>query len=91
MSNYELREGQVTLFKNKNKQEGDNKPDLQGNGLYEGKKIKIAAWLKTSKNGGTKYYSLKIQPDNYNGGNQQAQVGGMEGTPVDNDPNLGIL
>jgi hypothetical protein len=59
---YEERDGQGTLFVNKRKQEGDNKPDREGTCTIDGTKYRIAGWLKTPKNGGDKFLSLKIQP-----------------------------
>ena len=57
---YELREGQGSLFRNKRKEPGDNKPDRQGDCLIGGVKYKIAGWLKGERDG--QFLSLKITP-----------------------------
>lgn len=53
---YEQNPNSGSLFKN-TKKNAPNQPDYEGNALIGGKTYRIAAWLKTSKNG-TKYMSL---------------------------------
>lgn len=55
---YEKKEGQGSLFVNDKK--NDKQPDFVGEGLFEGKTIKISAWKKVSK-GGKHYLSLSLQ------------------------------
>lgn len=79
---YELREGQGSLFKNTYKKEGDKTPDYRGTALFNGKKIKVAAWIKEGKNG--KFFSLSIQKDTDFGGehkNEPLAEGTKESNP----------
>lgn len=57
---YEQREGCGTLFKNRNYEEGGNKPYYRGDILINGTTMEIAAWVKEGKNG--KFLSLKATP-----------------------------
>lgn len=47
------------LFKN---DKGDNpaRPDYTGTVTVEGKKYRLAAWIRESKNGGNKFLSIKL-------------------------------
>jgi hypothetical protein len=56
MSNYQMQEGQVTLFKNN--KTTNNAPDYTGDGMYKGQKVRLAFWIKEGKQG--KYLSGKI-------------------------------
>ena len=53
---YEQNPNSGSLFRNE-KKNAPNQPDYEGNALVGGKTYRIAAWIKTSKNG-TKYMSL---------------------------------
>lgn len=53
---YEQNSNSGSLFRNE-KKNAPNQPDYEGNALVNGKTYRIAAWIKTSKNG-TKYMSL---------------------------------
>lgn len=53
---YEQNPNSGSLFRNE-KKNAPNQPDYEGNALIGGKTYRIAAWLKTSKNG-IKYMSL---------------------------------
>lgn len=59
---YEVKPGQGSLFKNKRK-DSDKHPDYTGEVHippgWGGKKVNIAAWLKTSQKG-TKFMSLNL-------------------------------
>jgi hypothetical protein len=60
MSEYQPKPGTFTLFKNKHKQEGDNKPDYTGNGAgLDGQRLNIAAWVKRAE-GKPAFMSLAI-------------------------------
>lgn len=49
---YTPRPGSFTLFKNRHKQQNDNKPDYTGDGAgLDGRPLRIAGWIKTGKNG----------------------------------------
>lgn len=53
-----------SLFKN-HKKSKENQPDYSGSCLIDGKKMKIGAWLKTSKKG-EKFFSMSFQaPQGY--------------------------
>lgn len=55
---YEMKEGQGSLFVNE--KTNDKQPDFVGEGLFDGKKLKISAWKRVSKNG-KHYLSLSLQ------------------------------
>ena len=60
MSNYEPQHGDVTIFKNRNKEPGDKRPDYDGKGIdLEGNDFRIALWIKEGKNG--KFFSGKME------------------------------
>jgi uncharacterized protein (DUF736 family) len=48
------------LFKNKDKDEGDSKPDYTGNAQIEGVDYFMDAWINTSESG-RKYMSVKFK------------------------------
>lgn len=47
-----------TLWKNKDKQDGDNRPDYTGKINIDGNEKRLAAWIKQGQNG--KFMSLSI-------------------------------
>ncbi len=57
---YEMREGQGSLFVNDRK-ETENQPDYKGSCLIQGQECWIAGWKKQSA-GGKNWMSLSIQP-----------------------------
>lgn len=57
---YEMKEGQLMVFKNKNKEEGSRQPDLWGKALIDGVEKRVSLWSETSGSG-NKYWSGKIQ------------------------------
>lgn len=66
------------LFKN---DKGDNaaRPDYTGTATVEGKKYRLAAWIRESKTGGNKFLSLKLtEPQE-----QQSDEVKSEEAPVD--------
>lgn len=58
-TNYEHKEGTGSLFRNE--KTAENQPDYKGKCKIDGKEKDLSAWLNTSKDGKTKYLSLKIQ------------------------------
>ena len=62
------------LFKNDKKAEGSKQPDYNGNAEVNGKKVEIAAWIRTSKTG-KKFMSLKFQEP------RQKQAGDSDTAP----------
>jgi hypothetical protein len=56
MSNYQMQEGQFTLFKNN--KTTNNAPEYTGEGMWKGQKIRLAFWVKEGKKG--KYISGKM-------------------------------
>lgn len=56
MSNYTMQEGQFTLFKNN--KTTNNAPEYTGEIMVNGKKMRLAAWVKEGKNG--KFFSGKM-------------------------------
>jgi hypothetical protein len=57
MSNYQLKEGQGSLFKNNNKK-APAQPDWTGNVMINGQEMRLAAWVKEGKSG--KFFSLQL-------------------------------
>lgn len=64
---FELRINNGTLFANKQKQDGDNRPDATGPMLVECPHCKaqtryeLSAWTKVPKAGGKKFMSLTVK------------------------------
>jgi hypothetical protein len=58
---YEPREGDLSIFKNDNAT--GKQPQYRGSALINGGKYKLSLWVKESKKG--KFFSGKIEPDNY--------------------------
>jgi hypothetical protein len=58
---YEMREGDLSVFKNDNAT--GKQPQYRGTALINGEKYKLSLWVKESKKG--KFFSGKIEPDNY--------------------------
>lgn len=62
---YEKKRGDLAVFKNTRKVEGDNKPHYEISGLgLDGLPIKGALWLKEDRNG-KKFMAGKIEVDTY--------------------------
>ena len=61
---YEMREGDVSIFKNDNAT--GKQPQYRGTALINGEKYKLSLWVKDGKKG--KFFSGKIEPDNYTQG-----------------------
>ena len=60
-SKFEQKNGTITVFKNKDKEEGDNRPDYTGPAkTEEGVELQVALWITESKNG-LIYLSGKLQ------------------------------
>ena len=55
---YEHKENSASLFKEEDKK-NENGPDYTGDGLIEGKRLRLAAWINESK-GGKKYLSIQF-------------------------------
>jgi hypothetical protein len=56
MSNYQMQEGQFNLFKNN--KTTNNAPEYTGEIMVNGKKMRLAAWVKEGKSG--KFFSGKM-------------------------------
>ena len=65
MSNYEPKDMSGSLFKN-DKGENPARPDYRGDIFINGQVYKLAAWIKTGREGtklaGQKYMSLSVKP-----------------------------
>ena len=61
MSDFEVRDGSGSLFKNERKEPDSKQPDYTGNARVNGELVDLSAWLKVSK-GGKKYLSLAFKP-----------------------------
>lgn len=68
------------LFKNKDKVEGDNRPDYTGKLNVNGKDMKLAGWLRTPNAGGNKFLSIKMEEFQQQsaGGESPDNNGGMD-------------
>ena len=61
MSDYEIKPGTFSLFKNENRTDDNNQPHYNGNGKdMSGNDFQVSAWVTTSK-GGKTYFSCKMQ------------------------------
>jgi len=61
MSDYEIKPGTFSLFKNENRTDDNNQPHYNGNGKdMNGNDFQVSAWVTTSK-GGKTYFSCKMQ------------------------------
>ena len=69
---YEPKDNTASLFRNKNKTPGDNRPDYTGNGMVNGNKVDLSAWMKKSKSG-QPFLSIAIKPP------YQGSAGGQPG------------
>jgi hypothetical protein len=59
---YEHKPGMGSAFKNKYKEDGDNKPTLTGEMMnLDGSMVRVAIWFKADRNG-DRYASIKIEP-----------------------------
>lgn len=56
---YETKDNSGALFRNTKTK--DTQPDYTGDGMVNGSKVRISAWVKTSK-GGSKFMSLSFTP-----------------------------
>ena len=86
---YEPREGSLSLFKN-DKKDKPTSPDWRGNGLFMGKKVKIAAWQKQTSKGET-FFSIKIEEDNYKPQNVQRKDPPMDDLDADSIPFMRLM
>jgi len=57
---FETRDNSGALFKNSRK-ERENHPDYTGDGMVNGQKVRISAWIKKAKSGST-FMSLAFSP-----------------------------
>lgn len=71
MSKYERKEGQGSIFGNKNKMT-DSHPDFTGEALWRGETIRIALWKKRDKNDNV-WLSVKISEPYKKTEGEQAQ------------------
>lgn len=78
---FQNKPGFGSLFVNKYKEAGDNKPDRSGTINVGGVDMELAGWLKRTKDG-TPYLSLSIKPMK---AKEDANVRSTE-TPVDFEP-----
>ena len=81
---YIPKEGQFTLFHN-DKKNKDSQPDMTGNGMLNGKNMRIAAWKKSGQQG-KDYLSISISEFQERG---QKQAGDIDGRPQESIPTYG--
>jgi hypothetical protein len=58
---YEMREGDVSIFKNDNAT--GKQPQYRGTALINGQKYKLSLWIKEGAKG--KFFAGRIEPDTY--------------------------
>lgn len=80
---YENKDDTGVLFKNKDKEEGDNRPDYTGTLVQNGQERRLAAWLKKSKKG-TPYMSIQVSDFRNAADGIKAGLGGS-GSPRQSD------
>ena len=56
---YQLKEKQITIFRNKEKK--DKQPDYKGTALLNGEEMDISLWVAEAKSG-LKYFNGQIKP-----------------------------
>ena len=78
---YEQKEGDISIFKNNNK-EKDSQPDYTGSALINGQKMRVALWVKEGTKG--KFFAGKVHEDTYN--RNQASISQPEPTDEDGLP-----
>ena len=78
MNTFEQKEGQGSLFKNE-KKTAPNQPDYRGELKWQNQLLKVAGWVKDSKNG-KKFLSLKIEAIDTTKGTFQPKVEKPENT-----------
>jgi hypothetical protein len=79
---YEPKDGDVSIFKN-DKAEG-KQPGYRGTALIDGQKYKISLWVKEGQKG--KFFSGRIEPDNYQKPASQESNGLPPADNVTSDP-----
>ena len=57
---YEKKDMEGSLFKNKDKQQGDQRPNAKGDILIDGKVLRLSAWTNVSKSG-EPYQKIKAE------------------------------
>jgi hypothetical protein len=78
---YEQRDLQGSLFKNKDKTEGDNRPNAKGSCMVAGVEYWVDAWTKKDKNGNP-WQSLSFkQKEKQNGPKRPPRVSDDDSTP----------
>jgi len=82
MAQYERKEGQGSIFGNKNKQ-ADSHPDFTGEALWRGETVRIALWKKKDKNGHT-WLSAKLS-EPYKKAEGEASKPAPARLPIDDD------
>ncbi len=79
---YEQKDNSASLFKN-DKGGNDKRPDYRGNGMVNGKLVKLAAWVQTAQKSGEKYLAIKFEEP-------QAAPATSSPNPVDNGEETGL-
>lgn len=63
---YELREGEGTLWPNKNKN-GESSPNLTGQTKLDGKEYWVSGWVNTSQASGAKWIKFTLRAKDESG------------------------
>ena len=78
MSNYTMQEGQFTLFKNN--KTTNNAPEYTGEIMVNGKKMRLAAWVKEGKSG--KFFSGKMSEPREQSSSQDKAYGNLDSNDI---------
>jgi len=73
---FELREGQMFIFKNEHAVEGKNHPTHTGNLKVGGKEYRVSCWIKEGKNGRFFSCSVKDKEETFNAGSEPYTTSG---------------
>lgn len=75
---YEPKDGDAKLFTNRDKQEGDNRPDMTGTVLLGGVTYRLSMWRKAGRNGNADWYSGRCEPQRERGASYAAPTPSRE-------------
>lgn len=80
---YEMKDGDLSLFRNDKKEPGSKQPDMRGTMMWNGQKLKISAWTKGE--GDRRFLSGRVEIDDYVPASTPSPAGKVEDAQVIND------
>lgn len=75
-------EMRFVLFPNKDKQEGDKRPNLKGHVQMGGRKYPLSGWTRTSNRDGSKFISGVVEMPKDSTGAAPTQAAPVQAAPV---------